>query len=109
LWGYSVAGSNRGMYLIEFTEDAVEDLGQLCKFDQVRVVQAVETQLSHEPTKQTRNRKRLRPNRLAKWELRVDNFRVFYDVQLDEQVVKTVAIGEKLGSDLWIRGEKFEL
>jgi mRNA-degrading endonuclease RelE of RelBE toxin-antitoxin system len=97
--------------LIEFTEDAAHDVASLRKFDQVRVMSAVETQLSHEPAKQTRNRnrKRLRPNRLAEWALRADNFRVFYDVSLSEQIVRVVAVGEKIGNELHIRGEKFEL
>jgi mRNA-degrading endonuclease RelE of RelBE toxin-antitoxin system len=95
------------VYLIEFTEDAAHDVASLRKFDQVRVMSAVETQLSHEPAKQTR--KRLRPNRLAEWALRADNFRVFYDVSLSEQIVRVVAVGEKIGNELHIRGEKFEL
>ena len=97
------------MYLIEFTEEAADDVAGLRRFDQVRVMGAIETQLSHEPAKQTRNRKRLRPNRLAEWALRVDNFRVFYDVGLSEQIVRIVAVGEKIGNELQIRGEKFEL
>ncbi|MGD9632525.1 MAG: type II toxin-antitoxin system RelE/ParE family toxin [Pirellulales bacterium] len=97
------------MYLIEFTEEAFGDLGQLRKFDQVRVVETIESQLSHEPTTQTRNRKRLRLNRLAEWALRIDNFRVFYDVHLDRQIVRVIAVGEKVGNELWIRGGKYEL
>ncbi len=71
----------------------------------------MESQLSHEPTRETRNRKRLRPNALSEWELRVDVFRVFYDVLVEEEdeVIKVVAIGVKEGNDLFIHGEKYEL
>jgi mRNA-degrading endonuclease RelE of RelBE toxin-antitoxin system len=100
---------NVEMYLIDFTPEAFNDLAELRKFDQSRVVAAIESQLSHEPTKQTRNRKRLRPNKLAEWALRVDEFRVFYDVIFDGGTVKIVAIGTKKRNELWIRGEKFEL
>jgi mRNA-degrading endonuclease RelE of RelBE toxin-antitoxin system len=97
------------MFTIEFTSEAFTDLAELRKFDQSRVVVAIETQLSHEPTKATRNKKRLRPNKLGEWELRVEDFRVFYDVQLSSRTVNIVAISRKQGSQLWIRGEKFDL
>jgi hypothetical protein len=57
------------MFTIEFTYEAFTDLAELRKFDQSRVVVAIETQLSHEPTKATKNKKRLRPNKLGEWEL----------------------------------------
>ena len=63
----------------------------------------------HEPTRGTRNRKRLRPNQLAEWELRVEAFRVFFDVLAEDEIVKVVAIGVKEGNDLFIHGEKYEL
>jgi len=97
------------MYRIDFTPEAFGDLAELRRFDQARVVAAIESQLSHEPTKQTRNRKRLRPNKLAEWALRVDKFRVYYDVRLEGEAVKIIAIGLKQGNELWVRGEKFEL
>ncbi len=53
--------------------------------------------------------KRLRPNRVSEWELRIGRFRIFYDVLGDEQLVKIVAVGYKEGSRLFIHGEEFEL
>ena len=41
-----------------------------------RILDAIEEQLQHEPTKTTRNRKPMRPDRtpfIAPWELRVDD------------------------------------
>jgi mRNA-degrading endonuclease RelE of RelBE toxin-antitoxin system len=97
------------MYRIEFTPEAYDDLGSLRKFDQKRLVAAVEVQLLHEPTRETRNRKRLRPNNLAEWELRVEAFRIFYDVLIEDEIIKVVAIGQKEGNDLFVHGEKYEL
>lgn len=97
------------MYDIEFTEEAVGDLSALRKFDQARVVAAIEEKLINEPTTITRNRKILRPNKLAEWALRVDVFRIYYDAQSAERRVKVIAIGEKVGSDVYIRGKKYEL
>jgi mRNA-degrading endonuclease RelE of RelBE toxin-antitoxin system len=57
---------------------------------------------------ETRHRKRLRPNRLAEWELRIGDFRVFYDVDCEAQRVKIAAIGYKEGSTLIIRGEEID-
>jgi mRNA-degrading endonuclease RelE of RelBE toxin-antitoxin system len=60
-------------------------------------------------TEPSRNRKRLRPNRLAEWELRIGDFRVFYDVDRDVSLVKIEAIGHKAGSVLFVHGEEYEL
>jgi mRNA-degrading endonuclease RelE of RelBE toxin-antitoxin system len=76
---------------------------------QVRILSELEAQLPHEPTSETRNRKRLRPNKLAEWALRVNRFRIFYDVLPANSTVKVIAIGEKKGSDLFIRDEWYEL
>jgi hypothetical protein len=39
----------------------------------------------------------------------VDRFRVFYDVAAKDDVVKIIAVGEKIGNELFIRGERYEL
>jgi mRNA-degrading endonuclease RelE of RelBE toxin-antitoxin system len=97
------------MFQIALTPEAIDDLASMRKFDQKRIVDEIESQLLHEPTRQTRNRKQLRPNELAEWELRVDTFRVFFDVDAENQVVNVIAIGYKEGNDLFIHGEKYEL
>src|SRR5437764_834811 len=97
------------MHRIELTTEASDDLAALRKFDQARIVGEFEAQLPYEPTTETRNRKRLRPNNLADWVLRVDTFRVFYNVLPEREVVKIVAIGQKEGNDLFIHGERYEL
>ena len=97
------------MFQIEFTPEAVDDLRLLRKFDQRRIIAAIESQLPTEATQETRNRKRLRPNQLAEWELRVGDARVFYDVVLQTGVVKIEAVGYKQGSRLYLHGEEYEL
>ncbi len=47
----------------------------LRKPEQKEALDGIESQLAHEPSVETRNRKRLRPNKLAEWELRVGNLR----------------------------------
>ncbi len=97
------------MFAIDFTPEAVEDLRLYTKRDRKRIVQEIESCLKQEPSRETRNNKRLRPNRLAEWELRVDRFRVFYDIDQANALVKIEAIGHKRGSCLYVRGEEFHL
>ncbi len=97
------------MFTIELTEEALKDLKSLKRYEQVRVIDIVEKQLQREPTRQTRNRKPLRPNELSEWELRVDKYRVFYDVGLENEIVKIKAVGWKEHNRLFIRGKEFIL
>ena len=97
------------MFRIEITPAAVDDLRGLRTYDQKAILDAIEDQLLHEPGRMTRNRKKLRPNELAEWELRVKHFRVFYDADEISQEVRIVAVGMKRGNTLYIHGEEFQL
>jgi mRNA-degrading endonuclease RelE of RelBE toxin-antitoxin system len=72
---------------IEFTHSALDDLPYLRRTDQTRILDSVGRHLSSEPTSAARNRKSLRPNSLAAWELRIVRLRAFYDVDLLRNVV----------------------
>ena len=96
-------------YEIELSEDAERHLRQLAVRDRTAVLDAVEQQLAHQPATPTRNRKLLRSNPFATWELRVQHFRVFYNVEEDRVVVVIVAVGEKRGNKIYIDGEEFKL
>jgi len=76
------------MFRIELTPEALEDIGLFRKYERSRIFEAIEKQLKHQPAHETRNRKKLRPNKIAEWELRVDNFRIFYDIYQNEKTVK---------------------
>lgn len=97
------------MYDIEYTLEAIADLKTFRKYEQQLIVDQIAEQLSHEPAHETRNRKRLRPNRVAEFELRIRNFRVFYDVDAQKNHVKIEAIGHKVGGNLFIRGKEYQL
>jgi mRNA-degrading endonuclease RelE of RelBE toxin-antitoxin system len=79
------------------------------KYEQRLVADQIDEQLLHEPAHETRNRKRLRVNRVAEFELRVAKFRVFYDVDEKRNLVKIEAVGHKESSRLFIRGKEYEL
>jgi hypothetical protein len=69
---------------IDFADTAIELLKVLTARERSTVIEAIEDQLSHEPLVETRNRKLLRPNPVATWELRVQALRVFCDVATTE-------------------------
>lgn len=97
------------MFTPRFTKSALQDLNFLRKSEQQKVLAEVKEQLVHDPTKETRNRKPLRPNELSQWELRVGDFRVFYDVDVDKKETLIKAVGEKEHNKLYIRGKEYEL
>ena len=94
------------MYEIEFSDDALEDLESLKKNEQNEVLDDIDANLRYEPAVETRNRKRLRPNQTAEWELRIGRFRVFYDVYEAVKIVYIEAVGFKVGSLLRFRGKE---
>jgi len=64
-------------YRIEYSPDTIAHLQGLTARQRALVLDAVEQQLSQQPTVETRNRKPMRPNRLAPWEIRVEECRVY--------------------------------
>jgi mRNA-degrading endonuclease RelE of RelBE toxin-antitoxin system len=80
------------MFKLELSDNAIEDLKSLKKNERVLILDSLEKSLPYEPTLETRQRKLLRPNPLSKWELRIDHFRVFYDVDPESQVVLIKAV-----------------
>lgn len=93
---------------VRFAASARRQLKRLSVPERVVLVAAVEAQLQNQPLTETRNRKPLRPNPLAPWELRVGDLRVFYEVD-EPGVVTVLAIGEKRGNKLYIEGEEIDL
>ena len=64
----------------------------------------------HEPKVETRNRKPMRPNPVAPWELRIDPLRVYYDVQEEpEHLVMVRAVGVKERNQVRIGHEVIDL
>lgn len=97
------------MYEIELTPEARDDLKSLRTFEQRTIIVGIDTQLRYEPTVETHNRKRLRPNDVAEWELRIGKYRVFYNVEEHVLIVSIEAVGFKVGNVLYIRGKRRDL
>jgi mRNA-degrading endonuclease RelE of RelBE toxin-antitoxin system len=102
--GYIIA---RMRHEIILSPEAVEDLKQLGAHQRAKVKDLIEVHLSHDPTKTSKSRiKRLSGLRHPQYRLRIDDIRVFYDVE--ENSVEILAIISKPNATEWLKkaGEK---
>ena len=89
------------VYGIQFAKGAEHDLKKLAAFYRNTILNAIERTLESEPTRPSRNRKvlvGLVPPWTAEpplWELRVGEYRLFYDVADEERVLYIRAIRKK--------------
>jgi mRNA-degrading endonuclease RelE of RelBE toxin-antitoxin system len=95
-------------FTIDLTESAIEDINYFRKNARQIISEGIALFLTHNANVETRRRKPLRPNRIATWQLRIDEFRVFYDLE-EENHVKIIAVGTKVHKELYFRGRKAEL
>jgi len=90
------------MYEIRFSKGVESDLKRVRVHDRRRILASIESQLTHQPNAPTKNRKilmDLTPEWESSppiWELRVGEYRVFYDVDEDKEHVYVRAIRRKL-------------
>jgi mRNA-degrading endonuclease RelE of RelBE toxin-antitoxin system len=97
-------------HAILFAESVTDHFRWLTVSERTRVLGAIARHLMHQPLVETRNRKPLRPNPLAPWELRVGALRVFYEVvSEDSRVVRVLAVGKKQRNVLRIAGREIKL
>jgi mRNA-degrading endonuclease RelE of RelBE toxin-antitoxin system len=94
-------------FSIRLTESAIKDIVYFRKSERQIIADGIALFLTHDADVETRRRKPLQPNRMAPWELRIGDYRVFYD--LGENEVNVVAVGHKEHNDLYIRGRKVKL
>ncbi|MDY7012854.1 MAG: hypothetical protein SVX43_04500 [Cyanobacteriota bacterium] len=97
-------------YQIVLSEPAEAHLQDFTARNQRIVVEAIVEQLSYQPTVATKNRKLMRTNPLATWELRIGKLRVYYDVEEQpEPLVRILAIGIKERNQVWIGNKRVNL
>ena len=81
------------MFVIEYAEGVTDDLANLPAYRHRQILDYIEEQLTHQPTRQTRNKKILigliPPWEHVEpvWELRIEAYRVFYDVDEKGSIV----------------------
>lgn len=86
------------MYDIQIVPAALKELKEIPIFYKRLIEQAIDTQLPYTPVQETKNRKCLKSLTAGfefeepLWELRVGEWRIFYDVNEEEKVVIIRAI-----------------
>ena len=92
-------------FRIELVDDAKAALRRLRAIDRAKVLDRIERHLTDEPTAQSRSRiKRLRAGTYPPYRLRVDDIRVYYDVDEAAQLVVVLGIVPKSESTAWLAG-----
>ncbi len=96
---------------IEFTQTAADHVRGYRKFDQKIILDSIEEQLRIEPGTETKHRKRLGENELSDLELRIGDFRAFYDIIIEENrsVVRIKGVGHRIHDKLFIAGTEVQL
>jgi mRNA-degrading endonuclease RelE of RelBE toxin-antitoxin system len=81
-------------YTIEYAEDVAGDLNEARAFDRARLLDGINEHLSNEPTRATRTKKVISgvdpswEHKRPVWQLRIGEYRVFYDVDdIEMQVI----------------------
>jgi len=91
-------------YEIILAPSAIRELDALRADIRGRVRDAIEVHLRHEPTKVSKSRiKRLRGLDRPQYRLRVDEVRVFYDVE--QETVQVLAIVSKTQAEAWLKAQ----
>jgi mRNA-degrading endonuclease RelE of RelBE toxin-antitoxin system len=97
-------------YRVVFAPATRDHFRHLTARQRAIVLRIVDRQLSEEPDVVTRNRKPMRPNELAVWELRIGRLRVYYEIQDEpEPAVHILAVGLKLRNRVDVGGRVYEL
>jgi len=97
-------------YRIEYSPVTEKHFRALTKRQQMIVLETVEKQLQYQPNVETKNRKPMRPNPIAPWELRIGDLRVYYDFENEpEPIVSVRAVGIKERNKVRIGKEVIEL
>ena len=97
------------MNRVVFSDEALELHSKLPKAARAFIKKGIGEHLAEgDPRQESKNKFRLRrPSPYAEYELRLDEWRVFY--RINEGRVEVVLIGEKRGASLFIGGEEFIL
>ena len=97
-------------YRIQYSPATDEHLRALTARQRAMVFDAVDEQLAHQPAIETRNRKPMRPNPLAPWELRIGDLRVYYEIAEEPEAAVTIlAVGVKDRNRVLIGGKEIQL
>src|SRR5437879_2911622 len=84
-------------YEIRYADEVAADLRALRSYDQGIVIDGIETHLSFEPRKESRSRiKAMLQPFWSQYRLRIEDFRVYYDVSDEPRAVYILRVLEKM-------------
>jgi mRNA-degrading endonuclease RelE of RelBE toxin-antitoxin system len=93
---------------VRFVQSADQDLEFYSAREQRIILDAIADFLEADADVEGKRRKQLRPNPVAPWELRIGDYRVFYEIR-DTGLVRVLAIGHKVHNELVVRGQRVEI
>lgn len=97
-------------YRLRYTPDADLDFRHLGRPAEALVRRATPRFLADTPAARSTKRKAMDPNPLgADWELRLDDLRVYYDIDEAAQTVRVLRVGRKRRERVVIRGVETDL
>ena len=83
-------------YEIRYAEEAIADIRALRTFDQRKVLDAIEQYLAHQPGLESKSRiKAMAQPFWSQYRLRIDDFRVYYDVDGAQPTVNVLRVLKK--------------
>jgi mRNA-degrading endonuclease RelE of RelBE toxin-antitoxin system len=95
-------------WTVQLKQSVIDDLRWFGKRDGRQLLKEALQHLKEDPLVESRQMKTLRPNPVARRELRLfGKYRVLFNVDEPSQVVAIVLVGEKRGESLIVQGEEF--
>ncbi|HEX4052768.1 MAG TPA: type II toxin-antitoxin system RelE/ParE family toxin [Tepidisphaeraceae bacterium] len=80
-------------FRIRFAREAADDIRGLKAFDKRRVIDGIQLFLAHDPCKASRSRIKLMVQPFwSQYRLRINDFRVYYDVDEIDAIVQVVRV-----------------
>jgi hypothetical protein len=97
-------------YEIQYSPASRADIRFLERLDQAALEEAIPLYLRGQPDQKSRRRKRMEPNPVgAPWALRLDDLRVYYDIERAARVVRVLRVGRKIRNRVFLRGVETDM
>ena len=93
---------------VKLTRSADGDIDVYTAWEQRIIFNAISAFLEVDADVPTKRRRQLRPNPLAPWELRIGDYRVFYEIR-EGRIVRVLSVGHKEHNVLFLRGRRVEI
>jgi mRNA-degrading endonuclease RelE of RelBE toxin-antitoxin system len=97
-------------FTVILSPEVIKELDRLRAVDRSAIIQAIEHHLIQAPERKSKSRiKRLKEMRQPQYRLRVDDFRVYYDVDDARAEVHVLGVVTKKNSGKWLEEKRTQL